>query len=380
MTAPSLLRPEQFAATARLTVTCSHDRAEAAAADADWDRLYRESASTNPFLHPAWARAAAGQAAEPWHIRVHDAGALVAVAALELATVFPGTRVLRVAGAHRYSALLELPSLLVHPRYVRSATRAIVEYLMSRAGRWSWAQLPLSEHTAWFEPDWLPGGTGLVTERLVRAEVILALGDCARLRSRNLRESVRRSRNRLTRDFGAQWSIVRITDPVRLPSSVDNLIRLHHERSVLTGRKGHPDRLAVPALRAYLDQVAGMQQAGGPVLSCYELHAGGDVIAQLLALHAPAATYCGPSGFGAAAWPYSPTTMLQWQACEDARGEGCRSFSLSTGPDRAKLRWSSDVRIHPEFAVVAPRRGARIAYACYAQAAAASRLHRQFRG
>jgi CelD/BcsL family acetyltransferase involved in cellulose biosynthesis len=376
--------PAEFTATARLSVRC------APAADIDpgeydaWQRLYETSGTANPFLHPAWTLSAVrncDRGADVWLVQVRAGDELVAVAALELAPLvagLPGVRVLRVAGSHRFSGLLEVPGILTLPRHARRALRAIVEYLASRADEWSWWHLPLGEHDTWLDSGWLPADAGfVVSQRLVRAEVVLDVGD-GRLRSRNLRESVRRARNRLTRDFGTDWAVTRVSAPDQLGASLDNLVRLHRERSTLEGRVSHEDRISADGLRGYLGDVVALHADRGAV-SCYELRARGALISQLLTFHAPSATYCSLSGLTATAWQYSPTTLLQWQAFQDTRLDGRRTFSLSTGPDQAKLRWSREIRVHPEFAVVSPRRGARIAFALYSQVSLAARLLGEFR-
>lgn len=375
----TILKAAEVTTAARLSVCCGRatdltdDEYEA------WCRLYEGSPTTNPFLHPAWALAALrnpGSRAEPWLVRVHAGAELVAVAALESASPvrgLPGVRVLRIAGSHDYSGLLEVPGILTSPRHARCALRAIVEYLASRGDEWSWWHVPLGGHAPWFEPDWLPAGRGfVVSERLVRAEVVLDVTD-DRLRSRNLRESVRRAKNRLTRDFGTDWAVTRVVQRHQLGHSLDSLIRLHRERSSLAGRTSHEDRISTAAARGYLGEVVAFQADRGAV-SCYELWARGVLISQLLAFHAPSSTYCGLSGLTATAWQYSPTTLLQWHAYQDTRLDGRRFFSLSTGPDQAKLRWSRELRVHPEFVVVAPRRRARAAFALYSQASQAARL------
>lgn len=375
----TILKAAEFTAAARLSVRCVRATDLAADAYAAWQRLYEGSRTTNPFLDPAWTLATTrhrGGRTELWLVQVHAGEELVAVAALEAASPIgglPGVRVLRIAGSHDYSGLLEVPGILTLPRYARRALRAIVEYVASRGDEWSWWHVPLGEHAAWFEPEWLPAGQGfVVSERLVRAEVVLDATD-DRLHSRNLRESVRRAKNRLTRDFGTDWAVTRVVDRHQLGRSLDSLVRLHRERSSLAGRRCHEDRVSTAAVRGYLgDVVAGQADRGA--VSCYELWARGVLIAQLLTFHAPAATYCGLSGLTATAWEYSPTTLLQWHAYQDTRRDGRGSFSLSTGPDQAKLRWSRDVRVHPEFVVIAPRRRARLAFALYSQASQAARL------
>jgi CelD/BcsL family acetyltransferase involved in cellulose biosynthesis len=374
----------EFTATAKLSVRCLQAADLTEDDHAAWLRLYQLSGTSNPFLHPAWALATQRHrtaGTRLWLVQVRAGAELVAVAALELASPIrglPGVKVLRGAGSHEYSGLLELPGILALPRFARCGARAVVEYLASRRDEWSWWHVPLGEHDSWFESDWLPAGQGfVVTHRLIRAEVVLDVAADDRLRSRNLRESVRRARNRLTRDFGSDWAVTRVVDQDRLGLALDNLVRLHRERSALAGHPRHEDRIATARIRDYLGEVVAAQADGGA--SCYELRASGALIAQLLTFHGPSSTYCSLSGLTATAWQYSPTTLLQWHAYQDTRVDGRRVFSLSTGPDRAKLRWSRELRISPEFVVTAPRWQARLAYAVYAQASHAARLFRDNR-
>lgn len=379
---PSISEP--FAATGKLIVRCSHDLAAIANVEGQWRVLYESSRTTNPFLDPAWSTAAyqnqTGRTATPWFVHVYSGETLVAVAPFELQAIGgrrSGLRVLRIAGADSYIGVLELPSVLVDPTVARSAVRAVVEYVCSRSTEWAWCQLPLSPTIPWFEPSWLPTGAGFTSvDRMVRPEVVLPTAVGAPISSRNLKESLRRARNRLTRDFGDHWQVECADVHADLRPALESLFELHTARSTIEGKVPHDNRVANAVTRTFLRSVL-LEQVPEKSVQLYSLRAGGDVLAQLLTLSSPTATYCSISGFRADAWAYSPTTLLQWHAYVDACERGDAVFSLSTGPDRQKLRWTHQVDSHTEFVIIAPRRTARTAYTAYAQAALARRISRE---
>jgi CelD/BcsL family acetyltransferase involved in cellulose biosynthesis len=76
-------------------------------------------------------------------------------------------------------------------------------------------------------------------------------------------------------------------------------------------------------------------------------------------------------------WQASPVTLLQLHAAEVAVERGQREFNLSVGPSVSKLRWSEQVRQHPEFIVCGPRRSSRLAFTGYRMAAAAAGVVRE---
>ncbi len=73
---------------------------------------------------------------------------------------------------------------------------------------------------------------------------------------RNVRESVRRARNRLDRAYPGGWSVVRATDRPDLPGALADLATLHADRSRMAGKKRHPDVLELDSDRAFLSAAA----------------------------------------------------------------------------------------------------------------------------
>jgi hypothetical protein len=70
-------------------------------------------------------------------------------------------------------------------------------------------------------------------------------------------------------------------------------------------------------------------------------------------------------------------TLLQLHAAQLAVELRQAVFNLSVGPSVSKLRWSEQIRQHPEFIVCGPRWSSRIAYAGYRMVAAAAAVHRE---
>ena len=140
--------------------------------------------------------------------------------------------------------------------------------------------------------------------------------------------------------------------------ALDVLAALHASRAGLVGRRRHPDQLAVAARREFLGEaLAAMARRGQARILTLDV-AGRPVAAQLV-LDAPSGSYLGISGVDPQWWQASPLTLLALHAAEAAVLRGHREFNLSAGPSVSKLRWSEQVRQHPEFLVCGPRRSSR---------------------
>jgi CelD/BcsL family acetyltransferase involved in cellulose biosynthesis len=195
---------------------------------------------------------------------------------------------------------------------------------------------------------------------------------------RNLRESLRRARNRLDRAYPGGWSVTCATDRADLVGVLPDLARLHRDRSRLPGRKRHPDALAREADQSFLRAaVTASAERGGAAL--YRLLVHGEAVAALLVLRTRDSSYLLLSGMSQQAWEFSPTTLLQGRAIDDAVALGHRWVNLSAGPDTAKLRWSEELALNSEFVLIPDRRAARLAFGAYWQASAAAQLARERR-
>ena len=102
-----------------------------------------------------------------------------------------------------------------------------------------------------------------------------------------------------------------------------------------------------------------------------------EAIAALLVLRTKECMYFLLSGMSQQAWEYSPITLLQSKAIEDAVALGHGSVNLSTGPDTAKLRWSENLTVSTEFVLVPDRPFSRLVFGAYWQASAAAEVTRE---
>lgn len=362
---------------AALDVVAHRDLAGAAGLDDAWADLHAESGSTNPFAGPAWSSAwwthLRSAADTPLLLEVRARDRLVGVASFRRQRLPGGiVRLAPVGSGPPWLGFVEGPTMLTAPDHARDVGRAVVTHLCAAERGWDWAELALDDRTGWLEPEWLPHPDFGSTLRKVTASVVLDLRppEAALLTGRrNLKESLRRARNRLDRDFGADgWSVQVTRRGAELPAAIGRLADLHGRRSrSAVGSRRHADLLAGSRERAYLlDAVRRL--ASRDHVSVHELVAGGEVLAGQLVLQTATAAYCSLSGLDERAWEYSAVTQLQWSAALAAKAAGRTSFDLSINPNQAKRRWSEHLAYHPEFAVVAPRRRSRAAYTVAAMA------------
>jgi CelD/BcsL family acetyltransferase involved in cellulose biosynthesis len=357
---------------------------EALTMKAEWAELAETAGARNPFCHPDWLLPWAERFLRPgeqvWLLAARRNGRLVGVAPFYRRAWGRGLgRSVQLWGTGRHGDLIELPQLLLDPEHARPAARALVARLCAEASAWDWATIPL-ENPLWIEPEWLPrDGQLTILTKTVRASVILPLspGKAPTLK-RNVRESLRRARNRLDRRYPGGWSVVRATKPADLTAALADLTALHAERSRIAGKKRHPNVLRHQADRSFLS--AGLTAAAAREGACiYRLLAGGEAIAALLVLRSRDTSYILISGMSQRAWEFSPTTLLQGHAIEDAVTLGQSRVNLSAGPDTAKLRWSEDLALSSEFVLSPSRLRSNAVFWAYWQAAAAAELIRERR-
>jgi CelD/BcsL family acetyltransferase involved in cellulose biosynthesis len=367
-----------------LSVTRISTFAGAAGIYQDWRELYLSSASGNPYASPDWLLPWARHFVQERDLAIFAVrrdGRLVGLAPWYLKRVHPLPRRLQLLGSGRHDALTELPQVLTAPDEARSVLRAVMDEWSWSAHEWDWLELPVLDEQGWFEPEWLTGAVGqrgLVEHKTTRAAVVLDLpADVPALHrglKRNLLESTHRARNRLDRSQ-APWAITAHSDQDDVRTMLPVLARLHAERARLAGRR-HPDQLAASTRLAFLAEALPQMAATGQA-QILTLDIAGDAVAAQLVLRAPDATYLGMSGVDPAWWHVSAVTLLQLHAAETAVRLGHGTFNLSVGPSVAKLRWSEQIRQHPEFIVCGPRRSSRAAYTAYRVAAAVAAVRRE---
>ncbi len=366
--------------------------AEIAALRPEWERLY-EAGHQNPFNDPgwllAWARTYVPVDDDLWVVTVRREGQLVGVLPCYLAAVGRhglAFRSIQLFGCLITSGITELPSPLTHPcEDPRGVTRTALRYLIDRApadARAHWIEITLDRDVPWLEAQWFRPASAAehpptIMGKAPRAVVTLPLPTAPEplVLKRNVKESVRRARNRLTRT-GKPWSVRAVTGKEEISAAFETLRQLHTARSVLTGKESHINSLTGPAepfLREAVVDLAGRGRA-----AIYQLELDGEVIAAQLVLTNTRASYLSVSGLTAEAWSYSPMALIIHTVATDAIARGASRLHLSAGPDEAKLRWSEQVDYYPQFLVVPSTPSARLAFAAYWPLSAALRYRREF--
>ena len=114
---------------------------------------------------------------------------------------------LQLVGAGQGGSLLELPQILAAPGQEREVLREIVTTTLAADTGAHWMETSVTPAMAWFEPQWVKGTDrpfAFHRHQLSRASVIVPLdGAWLTTRSglkRNVKESLRRSKNRIAKD------------------------------------------------------------------------------------------------------------------------------------------------------------------------------------
>lgn len=353
---------------------------------AAWDALDAEQCGlANPFCAPEWARTwyahFAPRSRSQVIALVRAGDRLIGVAPMFWDEVVVGpvtvARRLRLVGAGQGSSLLELPQVLCAPGHERAVLRQLVatvvadrELCTSR----SWAELTIGPEQGWFEPQWIEttqGRSAFFRQHASRACVVLELqsswADTLTGLKRNVKESLRRSRNRLAKLDPPAAVHTRAEDLDR--AAVDRFLGLHTARAGQAGRELHHDAFADGARKAFLRDLLPQLARKGKA-RILELAIGERPVAALLMLRAPGTSYVHSSGFLPEVWELGAVTHLQERAFQEACADGHRQVNLSPGPNLAKLRWSEQVRAYRDFAFGAGPRSLLWRYSAFAAVAA----------
>jgi CelD/BcsL family acetyltransferase involved in cellulose biosynthesis len=345
---------------AKISVTGMTSLAEARAFAPKWAELAEAAGASNPFVHPdwmiPWAERSVRSGEQIWLLAAQQNGRLVGVAPFYRRSWGSGlAHSMQPWGTGRNCDLIELPQLLLDQGQARNVARALVGRLCAEAKLWDWAFVPL-EDSLWFEPDWLPGvGSIIVLTRTVRASVVRHIDTSSPpVVKRNVRESVHRAHNRLDRAYPGRWFISRATSRSDILDAFPDLLSLHIARSRIVGKEMHSNVLKQESNSSLLLAVlAASADRGGACI--YRLLVDGHAMAALLVLRTAECSYFLLSGMSEPSWEYSPVTLLQSCAIDDAIKLDHRRVNLSTGPDTAKMRWSEHVSVNPEFVLVPNR-------------------------
>jgi Acetyltransferase (GNAT) domain len=292
---------------------------------------------------------------------------------------------LRIIGHSGSDWVTELPEPLFDPSITRKGLRTVVEYLAERSDEWDWVDLILSPEHGWFEPQWIPrprlGAGCFVMERQAIKAVVLPLPHTwEELRCHlktNVKESIRRSFNRLGRD-GKRWRLIVPANAADLGEALDKVVELHRARATMRARRAHEDYVRDPRAVDFLRSAASPMFERGELVP-HLLEVDGQIVAGRLTLRANGALFFGLSGFDPNWWSYGPATTLLVASLQNAIDDGLASAILGTGLDFAKLRWSEQIHSHQGFTLVSGRRGARLKFALFWQLQAASALRQSSR-
>jgi CelD/BcsL family acetyltransferase involved in cellulose biosynthesis len=360
-----------------MDVSVLHTHDELDAVLPEWTALYEASGSRNPFADPrwltVWARHYAGGAALET-IVVRDRGGLAGVAPFYRG----GGRLerWRMLGSVDRRQLNELPQVVVRADCTRDALRAVFHELVRRGSDYDWIDFVLAPEQGWTQPEWfdLDGSSCFSVHRGTRPCVVLPLpGTWDALRAglkRNVKESIRRSTNRLKRD-GHTFELTDEYESVdALRTALAELRRLHAARAKIEGTIAHPDYFAGGANVDFLDDVAERTFGAGLVRPAL-LEVDGEVVAARLVLRGNGALFFSISGFDPAWWDYGPLTLLDAESLRTAIERGDTHANLSIGPDTSKLRWSERLELHQDFVLVGNRPRARRLFSAWAAASAA---------
>ncbi|MFI7586768.1 GNAT family N-acetyltransferase [Spongisporangium articulatum] len=342
----------------------------------EWQKLYAtQSGVANPFASPVWATEWLRHFVPRGDARIFmvtERDALIGVSPMYLGQVkiggLPLARRLLPVGAGQTTPL-EIPFMLAAPGRDRTVQKAIVRHTVGLDV--SWSEMVLTREQCWFDPAIGDGDGPSATfhrHQGARACVVLELSptwDETRSRlKRNVKESLRRARNRLTKD-GRPWRIEHRTGTDLTREVVDGWLDLHRARAEQTDTwSKHGDAYADPHLRAFMRRLLPKLGAEHQA-SIVELHFDGSVQAAQLVLHGPNTIYFHSSGFTPEVWQFSAVTALQGAAIERAIEHGDRWVNFSPGPNEGKLRWSETLLGIDEFAYSGAQRGAASRYATF---------------
>lgn len=332
----------------------------------EWRVLEAAAAlNANPFLVPEWILSwYACYVPDPADqlvalVRHRKTGELVGLAPLHgqdlTVSRFRVARRLVPVGAGIVTAL-ELPGYLAAPGQHRDVMRAVVEAVTALPGV-DWAGAVIAPEQGWFEPEQLmaetAGEVDFWQHLRSRACVVLPLESTWEATQagfkRNLKESLRRSRNRLEKS-GLTHEVVQHTGADLDEDRVNRFLELHRDRAANDrATVAHPDSYSDPTSRALLTLALPQLAAAGRA-SVFELVVDGAVVASQLALHAPGSSYVHSSGFHPDAWEYGPVGHLHGALVRAAVERGDQLVNFSPGPRVSKLRWSEQVWVSSEFA------------------------------
>jgi CelD/BcsL family acetyltransferase involved in cellulose biosynthesis len=377
---------------AGIEVSAIRDFSALAEVRKEWATLHWDVTPGSPFEHPAWAETWAKYYVPEGDLecvavrdRAQD-GSLIGFAPLyrrHRRFAGRGATCIQPLGTGQNQALTEVVQVLSLPERTGDVLKAVLRHLESLPG-WNWAQLSLGPTQGWLVPQWLDDQTKAMIRHIKTRPCIVfddLPSDMDGLRprlKRNVRESVRRSRNRSAKIGGVTFRCA--SDMAEIEAAVPKLVQLHRMRSSMPGKVEHPDILGGTESTFLAEAVRNLAVHGLARVYLAE-HAGIPVAAQLV-LSDARTDYVSVSGLNPEYWDLSLNTMLVFNALEQAVSQGRATLNLSTGPGVSKNRWSETVATYHDFAIVRSDRRSRWIYGAFAHAGLAlehrraAKLHR----
>ncbi len=361
--------------------------AELRALEPEWRVLFERSQTRNPFVHPAWMTA--------WfrHFVPDEQQRLVLVArcAGELVAVAPfyrrtrgrgraGIVCLQLAGGSPTSQdpLTEMAEILALAEIRHTVMRAFVRSLtLEHSAGLDWVGLTIPAEHGWFDDEWVPTEWqrrgAFVVHKAVRPFVTLPLPrswEELRLK-RNLREAIRRSKNRQSALEEAPE--IQFAEGAEVRAAVRIVQGLHRRRADAGDHLPHDDYFEEAAFARFAeDAYAGLAATGNASVAISRLRS--EPIAGRVVMRSGGSVFLSFSGLDPAYWRLGAATSLIVATIRRGIAAGDDLLNLSLNPDPAKLRWSDGIEFHNEFVIVAPSRRSRAALALVWQLGSARAL------
>lgn len=373
----------------RIEVSAVRDHGALADLRKEWTKLHLDAAPGSPFEHPAWAESWAKHFVPEGDLEcvvVRDLSAdcsLIGFAPLywqQRGVAGLGANCIQPLGAGRNHALTEVVQVLALPDRTSEVVRAVVQHIEGLEG-WNWAQLSLGPTQGWLLPQWLEDRSGaIIRHSKARPCVVFAdlPSDITGLRGmlkRNVRESLRRSRNRSAKLGGVSFRTA--SDLADVETAMPALVRLHRMRSRMPNKVEHPDILGGAEGEFFVEAVRGLAEQD--LARIYLAEHDGRAIAAQLVLSDGRNDYLSASGLDPLYWELSLNTTLIYNALAEAVTLGRETLNLSTGPSTSKNRWSSTVATYHDFSIVRTDRRSRWLYGAFAHAGLALHHHHEAR-